>query len=196
MILVIEKQLNEYIQGSLSNLSTAKIMQTASAPLHNMFAEQTLGLADHYLRRARNCTIGHIDGKVKCRKNDTLKWLVAKLSDEQEKIMLFSIAEAKTMRAQLKKCEENIVKIQGQLVVEKRQKKKDSSYGMRLEKKLKLVLTNNAELSEVLQNLALNKQKLLEMLYLICLYLMAFTLNIYGLLSKNKIFCIMDTLFQ
>ena len=43
------------------------------------------------------------------------------------------------------------------------------------------------------QNLALNKQKLLKMLYLICLYLMAFTLNIYGLLSKNKIFCIMDT---
>ena len=72
MILVIEKQLNEYIQGSLSNISPAKLMQTSSAPFHNMFAEQTLGLADHYLRRARNCTIGHIDGKVKCRKNDTL----------------------------------------------------------------------------------------------------------------------------
>ena len=85
IILVIEKQLNEYIQGSLSNLSPAKIMQTSSAPVHNMFAKQTLGLADHYLRRARNCTIGHIDGKVKCRKNDTLTWLVAKPSDEQEK---------------------------------------------------------------------------------------------------------------
>ena len=37
------------------------------------------------------------------------------------------------------------------------------------------------------QNLVLNKQKpLLGMLYLICQYLMAFTLNIYGLLSKNK----------
>ena len=72
MILVIEKQLNEYIQGSLSNLSRAKIMQTSSAPVHNMFAEQTLGLADHYLQRASNCNIGHIDGKVKCRKNDTL----------------------------------------------------------------------------------------------------------------------------
>ena len=94
MILVIEKQLNEYVQGSLSNLSPAKIMQTSSAPVHNMFAEQTLGLADHYLRRARNCTIGHIDGKVKCRKNDTLTWLVAKPSDEQ---VLFSIAETKTM---------------------------------------------------------------------------------------------------
>ena len=34
------------------------------------------------------------------------------------------------------------------------------------------------------------------MLYLICLDLMAFTLNIYGLLSKKYIFCIMGTLFQ
>ena len=127
MILVIEKQLNEYIQISLSNLSPAKIMQTSSAPVHN------------YLRRARNCTIGHIDGKVKCRKNDTLTWLVAKPSDEQEKIILFSIAEAKTMRALLKKREENIAKIQGQLVLEKRQKK-DSSYRRKLEKKLNLVL--------------------------------------------------------
>ena len=72
----------------------------------------------------------------------------------------------------------------------KKDKKKDSSYRRRLEKKLNLVLTNNAEFS---QNLALNKQKLLEMLNLIFLYLMAFTLNIYGLLSKNKIFCIMDS---
>ena len=136
-------------------------MQTSSAPVHNMFAEQTLGLADHYLRRARNCTIGHIDGKVKCKKNDTLTWLVAKPSDEQEKIILFSISEAKTMRAhvQLKKREENITKIQGQLVIEKRQKK-DSSYRRRLEKKYLLTMLSCLKFS---QNLALSKQKLLEM---------------------------------
>ena len=154
MILVIEKQLNEYIHRSLSNLSPAKIMQTPSAPVLNMFAEKTLGLADHYLRRARNCTIGHIDGKVKCRKNGTLTWLVAKPSDEQEKIMLFSIAEAKTMRALLKKREENIAKIQGQLVIEKRQKKR---FNLQKEKKLNLVLTNNAELSEVLPELSIEQ---------------------------------------
>ena len=96
------------------------------------------------------------------------------------------------MRAQLKKCEENIAKIQGQLVVEKRQKKR-----FKLQNEAgKKVLTNNAELSEVLPELSIELKKLLETLYLICLYLMAFTLNIYGLLSKNKIFCIMDTLFQ
>ena len=49
--------------------------------------------------------------------------LVAKPSDEQEKIIPFSLAEAKTMRAQLKKHEENIAKIPGQFVIEKRQNK-------------------------------------------------------------------------
>ena len=43
-------------------------------------------LADNYLRRAGNCTIGCIDGKVKCRKNYTLTWLVSKPSDEQRKL--------------------------------------------------------------------------------------------------------------
>ena len=61
---------------------------------------------------------------MKCRKINTLTWLVAKPSDEQVKIILFSIAEAKTMRAQLKKREENIAKIQGQLVTEKKTKKR------------------------------------------------------------------------
>ena len=60
------------------------------------------------------------------------------------------------MRAQLKKREENIAKIQGQLVAEKRLKK-DSSYRRRLEKKLNLVYTNNAELSEVLPELSIEQ---------------------------------------
>ena len=75
----------------------------------------------------------------------------------RKKIIQFSIAEAKTMRAQpLKKREDNIAKIQAQLVIEKRQKK-DSSYRRRLEKKLNLVLTNNAELSEVLPELSIEQ---------------------------------------
>ena len=42
------------------------------------------------------------------------------------------------MRAQLKKREDNIAKIQAQLVIEKRQKK-DSSYRRRLEKKAEFI---------------------------------------------------------
>ena len=59
---VIEK---EYIEGSLANIPPAIAAQTLSAPAHNMFAEQTLGLADHLMRKAPNITIGFVDGKVK-----------------------------------------------------------------------------------------------------------------------------------
>ena len=55
--------------------------------------------------------------------DDVMRSLINCECNESEKIMLLSIAEAKTMRAQLKKREENIAKIQGQLVIEKRQKK-------------------------------------------------------------------------
>ena len=57
------------------------------------------------------------------------------------------------MHAQLKKREENIAKIQGQLVIEKRQKKR-----FKLQKEAgKQVLTNNAELSEVLPELSIEQ---------------------------------------
>ena len=44
---VIEKQMNDYIDGDLSHLSSPMITQVKSAPVHDMFSEQTLALADH-----------------------------------------------------------------------------------------------------------------------------------------------------
>ena len=38
---VIEKQMNEYIDGDLFHLSSSVITQAKSAPVHNMFSEQT-----------------------------------------------------------------------------------------------------------------------------------------------------------
>ena len=62
---VIEKQMNEYLDVSLSNVSLIPAHQTYSALAHNMFAEQTLGLADHHFRTTLNIAIGFIDGRVK-----------------------------------------------------------------------------------------------------------------------------------
>ena len=72
---VIENQMRECLDGSRSNVSLATVHQIYSAPAHNMFTEQTLGLADHHFRTAPNVTTGFIDGKVKTKINKTLKWL-------------------------------------------------------------------------------------------------------------------------
>ena len=69
---VIERQLNEYLEGRLSNLSPELSAQCSSAPVHNMFAERTLALSDFHLRRASNVQIGFVDGIVKSKINGTM----------------------------------------------------------------------------------------------------------------------------
>ena len=49
IVKVIERQLNEYLEGRLSNLSPELSAQCSSAPVHNMFAERTLALSDFHL---------------------------------------------------------------------------------------------------------------------------------------------------
>ena len=78
---LIQKLMQE--NSLLANIPPTIAAQTLSAPAHNMFAEQTLGLADHLMRKAPNITIGFVDGKVKSKINKTLNWLSNKTEDEQ-----------------------------------------------------------------------------------------------------------------
>ena len=96
---VIEHQMKEYIEGSLANIPPAIAAQTLSAPAHNMFAEQTLGLADHLMRKAPNITIGFVDGKVKSKINKTLNWLSNKTENEQGNIVKFCIKQGRKSKA-------------------------------------------------------------------------------------------------
>ena len=52
----------------LSHLSPSMMTQAKSAPVHNMFSEQTLVLAYYQFRRSPNSIVGLIDGKVKAKK--------------------------------------------------------------------------------------------------------------------------------
>lgn len=49
---VIERQLNEYLEGRISDHSPELFAQCSSASVHYMFAESTLALSDFHLRRA------------------------------------------------------------------------------------------------------------------------------------------------
>ena len=66
------------IYPTFQHLSMAS--QTLSAPAHNMFAEQTLGLADYHFRNAHNVKIGFVDAKVKSIINKMLPWLCSNLT--------------------------------------------------------------------------------------------------------------------
>ena len=109
---VINKQMDDYLRGELATLSPSKCFQSKSAPVHNMFSEQTYGLADHQLRRAHNAKIGSIDRKVKATKNKTMPWLSTKSSAEQINIISFSTKRACKMKIIQHQREETVKRVQ------------------------------------------------------------------------------------
>ena len=64
IIYVIKTQLHDYREGTLAHLSPSIVHQASSGPVHNMFAEHTLDLADYLYRKASNIKVGSLDGKV------------------------------------------------------------------------------------------------------------------------------------
>lgn len=61
---VLERQLQRHLTGELSEPSPELIEQCSSAPTHNIFAEQTLGMADMAVRRAPSGSTHYIESKV------------------------------------------------------------------------------------------------------------------------------------
>ena len=66
IIYVIKTQLHDYLEGTSAHLSPSVVHQASSAPVHNMFAEHTLGMADYLYRKPSNIKVGFLDGIVKC----------------------------------------------------------------------------------------------------------------------------------
>ena len=142
---VLKKQLQPYLFGELSLPTDQMLAQTKSAPTHNIFAEQTLGLTDHLYRRAPNATVGFIDGKVKSKKNKTLQWLEEQSETEQERLIKFAITTARHVRADRKERSILIKKTLGQRQVQKKMKR-DTTARNKLEKKMANVIDGTVEL--------------------------------------------------
>ena len=63
--LVLKRQLKSYLEQE----PTSEMLQkTKSAPVHNMQAEQLLGMADYQVNRAANATPEYIEAKLKYKK--------------------------------------------------------------------------------------------------------------------------------
>ena len=106
-----------------------------SAPVHNKFAEHTLGLADYLYRKASNIKVGFLDGKVECKINGTMQWLCAHSPYEQENIAKFCIRQAQRVKLVSK---QHISILQDQRLKDKIQKK-ENSLRRKIEKKLQCV---------------------------------------------------------
>ena len=136
---VIQKQLYEYYEGSLAHLDPSIARQTLSAPVHNMFAKHTLGLADYLFRKATSMKVGFLDSKVKSKLNKTLLWLCSLPLEEQHRMVTFCIKQSKKVRYAFQVHEKNIARLQEQRRKVKNQKKEDT-FRRSIEKKLRCVV--------------------------------------------------------
>ena len=137
---VLERQLKPYLTGELSSPTSEMLQLAKSAPVHNIFSEQVLGMTDHQYHRAPNATMGFIDGKVKAAKNRTLTWLSSKEEEEQERLVAFAVTRARKMRVIRKKREEQMEQDFHQRQRDKVQKK-DQQYRNKVEKRVKLMMS-------------------------------------------------------
>ena len=145
---LLSKQLKRYLSGDLANPSSDVLTQGESAPTHNIFSEQTLGMVDHQFCRAPNATFGFIDGKIKFIKNSIDAWIDSQPEYQQRKIVEFVIGRGRDMRALLKKRDEVVQRALSERQKQKEQKR-DKTKRNKLQKKVKQVLDGALELEEI-----------------------------------------------
>ncbi|KAI8784022.1 Transmembrane protein C17orf113 [Biomphalaria glabrata] len=83
-VMVLERQLDDYLIGKLANPTEVMMQQTPSALLHNIHS-----------KRAPNASIGFVDAKVKCQANKTMDWLLTKAIKEKGRLIKFAVKQAR-----------------------------------------------------------------------------------------------------
>ena len=102
----IANQMKKYLTGPFADPTPQMLLDTVSAPVHNMWAERTLGILDALKARAPNATLGFLAPKVMAQMNQTLEWIESKDVDEQKRMIQFSVGRgrlAKKMREERSK---------------------------------------------------------------------------------------------
>ncbi|XP_055883310.1 uncharacterized protein LOC106069644 [Biomphalaria glabrata] len=132
---VLERQLDDYLTGDLANPTEAMMLQTSSAPLHNIHSERVLGMVDSQFHRAPNASFGFVDAKVKCQANKTMDWLLAKPVKEQGSLIKFAVRQARKQRKVL----EERVQVMGKTIMSRQiviGQKRDKTERKKVEKKV------------------------------------------------------------
>lgn len=149
---VLQRQLEPYLTGTLSNPTEEMLSRSQGAPIHNMHSEQTLALTDHQIRRARNATIGFVDGKVKSKRNRTLQWLEEKDEHSQEKLISFAIGRARYARQQQKANDNLRLEIEHARLMHKQQKR-DKTSRSKTEKNFRDLILKKCNVNETFPDL-------------------------------------------
>lgn len=143
---VLKRQLHAYLEGNLSNPTEQMMIQTASAPSHNMHAERTLAMADSNYRRGPNSKIDFVSSKVKFKMNKSLGWL-QKQGDDQS-LMKHVIKKANDMIRKRKHDEQELENTKIKRMKERFQKR-DTKERNIAQRKIKRMSLNKLEEKDI-----------------------------------------------
>lgn len=86
--------------GAFSAPTAEQLAETACAPVHNMFAERTLGKTDALIRKAPNASLCYVEGLISFRTNNTLEWLLNHPSSDS--MVSLAVTEGRGAKARAK----------------------------------------------------------------------------------------------
>ena len=90
--------MGEYIDGPLANPTPDVRAAAASASIHNMHAERSLGMVDALKKRAPNADIDFLDAKARCQLNKTLDWFANQSKVDQKEMISFCVKQGRRVR--------------------------------------------------------------------------------------------------
>ncbi len=138
---VLERQLEPYLHGRLSNPTNEVMEQTKSAPKHNIHSERTLAMADSQCRRAPNAKIDFISSKVRFRMNHAIDWL--EKQEDASSVLKFAINKGRQSINKRKAHDEEVESEKIKRMKVKFQKK-DSKVRRQIQRKAKEMMTNKS----------------------------------------------------
>ena len=94
----ISSQMKAYISGPYAKPTEDMLLASVSAPVHNMWAERTLGILDALKARAPNASLGFLEPKVRAQMNKTLEWVESKDVFEQREMIQFCVGRGRVAR--------------------------------------------------------------------------------------------------
>ena len=95
VVSVLERQYKRYFE---MDVTTKLQEETASARLHNIDAEEVMGMFSAGKERAKNASIDYLRAKMRAKKNHVVEYLNSLYKDKRDRIINWAVRRARTQR--------------------------------------------------------------------------------------------------
>ena len=133
IVTVLERQYKRYFEMDLTEQLRK---ETESARLHNIDAEEIMGIFSAKKQRAKHASVPYMAACMRAKKNRTVESLDSMTEDQREQVVMWAISKARAKRNRDRKRQDDVRKELSRRAAQKIQKRQDQNRKA-LEKKIK-----------------------------------------------------------